>query len=128
MLARAYPISIDAERLHELAANRRGCGARRRDPSRSRRPARDVPRRGPPRLHERDYWSGFKPSARLIAEGRIDPDEAVLLQLAIPSRERVDLYRQLRDDIDRLVGRINGEIATHRPPTDHLPARVVSDA
>ena len=32
-----------------------------------------------------------------------------MLQLAIPSRERVELYRQLRDDIDRLVGRINGD-------------------
>ena len=44
----------------------------------------------------------------LFAEGRLDPDEAVLVQLAIPSRERVDQYRILRNDIDRLVGHING--------------------
>ena len=43
------------------------------------------------------------------------------LQLAIPSRERVDLYRQLRDDIDRLVGRVNGDIPRiGRPPIIYL--------
>ena len=44
-----------------------------------------------------------------------------MLQLAIPSRERVDLYRQLRDDIDRLVGRINGDTPRiGRPPIIYL--------
>jgi trehalose 6-phosphate synthase len=57
----------------------------------------------------------------LLEEGRIDPDEAVLVQLAIPSRERVDQYRQLRDDIDRLVGRINGDVGRiGRPPINYL--------
>ena len=32
------------------------------------------------------------------------------MQVATPSRERVDQYRLLRDDIDRLVGRINGDV------------------
>lgn len=31
-----------------------------------------------------------------------------LLQVVIPSRTRVDDYRQLKDEIDRLVGKING--------------------
>ena len=30
--------------------------------------------------------------------------------MATPSRERVDQYRILRDDIDRLVGRLNGDV------------------
>ena len=43
------------------------------------------------------------------------------MQLAIPSRERVDQYRQLRDDIDRLVGRINGDVGRiGRPPIVYL--------
>jgi trehalose 6-phosphate synthase len=72
-----------------------------------------------------DYTKGLleriQAFGELIAEGRIDPDEAVLLQLAIPSRERVDLYRQLRDDIDRLVGRINAESPRiGRPPITYL--------
>ncbi len=32
------------------------------------------------------------------------------MQVATPSRERVEQYRVLRDDIDRLVGRINGDL------------------
>ena len=34
----------------------------------------------------------------------------MFVQVATPSRERVDQYRLLRDDIDRLVGRINGDV------------------
>jgi trehalose 6-phosphate synthase len=33
----------------------------------------------------------------------------VFVQVATPSREQVEQYRILRDDIDRLVGRINGD-------------------
>ena len=41
--------------------------------------------------------------------------------MATPSRERVDQYRLLRDDIDRLVGRINGDIGRiGRPPIIYL--------
>jgi trehalose 6-phosphate synthase len=35
--------------------------------------------------------------------------ECVLVQLAVPSRERVADYRELRRDIEELVGQINGE-------------------
>jgi len=71
-----------------------------------------------PPLDEQDtsLWSG-----ELIAEGEISPENAVLVQLAIPSRERVDQYRQLRDDIDRMVGRINGDVGRiGRPPIVYL--------
>ncbi|RIH88984.1 alpha,alpha-trehalose-phosphate synthase (UDP-forming) [Calidithermus roseus] len=37
------------------------------------------------------------------AQGRV-----TLVQIAVPSREQVDAYRQLREQIERLVGRING--------------------
>ena len=72
-----------------------------------------------------DYTKGIleriQAFGELVAEGRIDPDEAVILQLAIPSRERVDLYRRLRDDIDRLVGRINGDSSRiGRPPITYV--------
>ena len=36
-------------------------------------------------------------------------DDAVFIQVATPSRERVEQYRVLRDEIELLVGRINGE-------------------
>lgn len=35
-----------------------------------------------------------------------------LIQLLIPSREEVPAYRQLKEEIDRLVGEINGEFTT----------------
>ena len=60
-----------------------------------------------------DYTKGLleriEAFGELVLDGAIDADKAVLVQVATPSRERVDSYRQLRDDIDRLVGRINGD-------------------
>jgi trehalose 6-phosphate synthase/phosphatase len=35
-----------------------------------------------------------------------------LVQVAVPSREKVEAYREFRDDVDALVGRIHGEFAT----------------
>src|SRR5690606_31909417 len=42
-------------------------------------------------------------------EEHLCPGEAVFVQIATPSRERVEEYRRLRDDIELQVGRINGE-------------------
>jgi trehalose 6-phosphate synthase len=116
VLARAYPIAIDAKSLNELAASEQAA-------ERAIQIRHDL---GDPRVmfmgvDRLDYTKGIleriQAFGELITEERIDPAEAVLLQLAIPSRERVELYRQLRDDIDRLVGRVNGE-SKHigRPP------------
>jgi trehalose 6-phosphate synthase len=72
----------------------------------------------------------------LLLEGRLDPAETVMVQLATPSRERVESYIQMRGDIERQVGRINGEFARvgypvvhylHRPiPRDELIAFFVA--
>jgi trehalose 6-phosphate synthase/phosphatase len=35
-----------------------------------------------------------------------------LVQVAVPSRERVEAYREFRQEVDSLVGRIHGEFAT----------------
>lgn len=37
-----------------------------------------------------------------------------LVQVAIPSRERVVAYQQIRQTVEHLVGRINGQFGTHR--------------
>ncbi len=59
-----------------------------------------------------DYTKGIrhriKAYGELLAEGRIDVSEAILVQVASPSRERVAAYMQLRDEIEMSVGRING--------------------
>jgi trehalose 6-phosphate synthase len=110
VMARAYPMAATEEVAERAAQIRHDLG----DPR--------VMFLGVDRL---DYTKGIleriQAFGELITEGRIDPDEAVMLQLAIPSRERVELYRQLRDDIDRLVGRINGDVPRiGRPPIIYL--------
>ena len=120
VLARAYPIAIDARSFNQLAASEEAT-------ERAAQVRQDL---GDPRVmflgvDRLDYTKGIleriQAFGELVAEGRIDPDEAVMLQLAIPSRERVDLYRQLRDDIDRLVGRINGDSSRiGRPPITYV--------
>ena len=78
----------------------------------------------------------LKAFAELLAEGRVKGDDTVLVQLATPSRERVESYQKLRNDIERQVGHINGEYAEvghpvvhylHRPvPRDELVAFFVA--
>lgn len=60
-----------------------------------------------------DYTKGirhrFKAFGEMLAEGTVDAKDVVFVQLASPSRERVESYKHLRDEIEIQVGRINGE-------------------
>jgi len=48
-------------------------------------------------------------------------EDVVFVQVATPSRERVEEYRLLRDEIDRLVGHINGDLGRiGRPAISYL--------
>ncbi|MGJ9411512.1 trehalose-6-phosphate synthase [Aeromicrobium sp. CF4.19] len=107
--ARAYPISIDTQGFETLA----------RSPEVTARAAEIRESLGNPEhvllgIDRLDYTKGLRQRLRafgeLITEGSFDADDAVFVQVATPSRERVDQYRILRDDIDRLVGRINGDV------------------
>ncbi|WP_396265376.1 trehalose-6-phosphate synthase [Gordonia bronchialis] len=87
-----------------------------------------------------DYTKGIDVRLRalseLLAEKRIDPHETVMVQLATPSRERVDSYVKMRAEIEQLVGNINGSYSVvgqpviqylHRPvPRDELIAFFVA--
>ena len=59
-----------------------------------------------------DYTKGIlhrlNAYGEVLDEGRIGPPGAVLVQVASPSRERVEHYRRLRDEVETTVGRING--------------------
>ena len=107
--ARAYPISIDAAGFEEMA----------RRPEVVARAAEIRESLGNPRcvllgIDRLDYTKGLRQRLRafgeLVTEGAVDVEDAVFVQVATPSRERVEQYRLLRDDIDRLVGRINGDV------------------
>ena len=118
--AAAFPISIDAAGFEELARSD-GVGKR----AQAIREALGNPRKiflGVDRL---DYTKGIRARLRafseLIEDGHFDVEEAVFVQVATPSRERVEQYRILRDEIDRLVGRVNGDLGRiGRPAISYL--------
>ena len=57
----------------------------------------------------------------LLAEERISADDTVFLQIATPSRERVEHYIRLRAEIEQTVGRINGDHSRiGLPPVHYL--------
>ena len=131
----AFPISIDSSSLDQAARHR---DIKRR--AREIRAELGNPRKVLLGVDRLDYTKGIdvrlKAFSELLAEGRAKRDDTVLIQLATPSRERVDSYQQLRNDIERQVGHINGEYGEvghavvhylHRPvPRDELIAFFVA--
>lgn len=106
--AGAYPISIDSSGFESMATH--PDVAARAEQIRADLGAEMVIL-GVDRL---DYTKGLRQRIRavgeLFQEGELDPEKVVFLQIATPSRERVEEYRRLRDDIEQLVGRINGKV------------------
>ena len=106
--AKAFPISIDTGAFEELARSEE---VQKR--SEEIRQQLGNPRKVFLGIDRLDYTKGIRARLRafgeLIADGHVTVEDAVFVQVATPSRERVDQYRILRDDIDRLVGHINGD-------------------
>lgn len=107
-VARAFPISIDTAPYLELAA-RPDVQARAAEIRESLgNPAKIL--LGVDRL---DYTKGIrhriKAYGELLEDGRLDVEDVTFVQVASPSRERVDAYVHLRDEIELAVGRINGD-------------------
>ena len=131
----AFPISIDSRALDQAARDR---NIRRR--ASEIRAELGNPRKVLLGVDRLDYTKGInvrlKAFSELLAEGRAKRDDTVLVQLATPSRERVESYQILRNDIERQVGNINGEYGEvghavvhylHRPvPRDELIAFFVA--
>jgi len=114
----AFPISIDSARLDALArtpAVRQRAEEIRRELGHPHRVILGVDRL--------DYTKGIDLRLRalheLYAEGRITSENVVMVQLATPSRERVEHYQQMRSSIERQVGRINGEFGRVGHPAVH---------
>ncbi len=118
--ASAYPISIDARGFESLALS--GPVQQRSRELRHELGDPEVLFLGVDRL---DYTKGIYHRLRaygeLVAEGLVDPARVTFLQIATPSRERVEEYKRLRDEIDMLVGRINGDLGPiGRPPITYM--------
>lgn len=60
-----------------------------------------------------DYTKGIrhrlKAYEELLKDGTFEGTDTTFVQIATPSRERVQAYRQLRGQVEGTVGRINGE-------------------
>jgi trehalose 6-phosphate synthase/phosphatase len=63
-----------------------------------------------------DYTKGIpermRTYRRLLGRAPHLREEVVLVQIAVPSRERIPRYRELKEEVDRLVGEINGQFGT----------------
>jgi trehalose 6-phosphate synthase len=109
--AQAFPISIDVKQITELAA-------RPDIIERARQIRQDL---GNPKtillgVDRLDYTKGIrhrlKAFEELLADGRLTVGDATLIQVASPSRERVEQYRLLREEVEGTVGHINGTYDT----------------
>jgi len=103
-----FPISIDSAGFERLA----------RQPAARARAAEIREALGNPRalllgVDRLDYTKGIlhrlKAYGELLSDGRLSSPEAKLVLVASPSRERVEQYQALRDEVEVTVGRINGE-------------------
>jgi trehalose 6-phosphate synthase len=79
-----------------------------------------------------DYTKGiegrFEAFRTLLAEDRLDASDVVLVQVAVPSREDVEFYRVERENIERLVGDINGQFGEVGAPVIHYLYRSLDQA
>lgn len=109
--AEPFPISIDVCQIQELAA-------RPDIIARSQQIRADL---GNPKtillgVDRLDYTKGIthrlKAYGELLLDDKVKVEDASLIQVASPSRERVETYKQLREDVEGMVGRINGQFDT----------------
>jgi trehalose 6-phosphate synthase len=116
--ASAIPISVDFHSLDELS----------RTPEVIARAAEIRASLGNPKIlmlgiDRLDYTKGIrhrlKAYGELLQDKAIAPPDVTLLQVALPSRENVEAYRQLREEVERTVGSLNGEFSSLGQPAVH---------
>ncbi|MEU4369471.1 alpha,alpha-trehalose-phosphate synthase (UDP-forming) [Micromonospora chersina] len=114
----AFPVSIDTAEMSALAA-------RRDVADRARRLRQDLghPERVILSVDRMDYTKGIeqrlKAYRELLASGDVKVHDTVLVQVVVPSRDRVAQYQILRDRVEHQVGRINGEFGRVGEPAIH---------
>ncbi|MCV7152352.1 alpha,alpha-trehalose-phosphate synthase (UDP-forming) [Mycolicibacterium pyrenivorans] len=120
----AFPISIDSAELDKQARTK---AIRQR--AKELRSELGNPRKILLGVDRLDYTKGIDVRLRafseLLDEHRVNPEDTVLVQLATPSRERVESYIAMREDIERQVGHINGEYGEVGHPVVHYMHRAI---
>ncbi|MFC7961400.1 alpha,alpha-trehalose-phosphate synthase (UDP-forming) [Rhodococcoides kroppenstedtii] len=131
----AFPISIDSGEMDEKSKRKSI-----RDRAREIRAELGDPKVIMLGVDRLDYTKGIDVRLgafhELLLSEKVDPEDVVMIQVATPSRERVESYRHMRGEIESKVGRINGEFGRvghpvvhylHRPiPRDELIAYYVA--
>lgn len=115
-----FPISVDVERFERLAASEEVLAMA----------AEFRKRLGSSRkimlgLDRLDYTKGIdirlQAFRQMLRSNRVSRDNCVLVQIAIPSREHVAEYKELKLNVERLVGEIDGEFGDiGRTPIQYL--------
>jgi trehalose 6-phosphate synthase len=118
----AFPVSIDVAEMQALA--RRPDVVSNADQLRARLGRR---RRVLLSVDRLDYTKGIEHRltaySELLRDGALKLQDSVIVQVAVPSRERMHNYRMLRDRIEGEVGRINGEYGRVGEPAIHYLSR-----
>ena len=116
--ASAIPISVDFKGLEALARTPEVIA--RAGQIRESLGSPEILMLGVDRL---DYTKGIghrlKAYEELLRDRAIAAPGTTLVQVASPSRERVNTYRQLRTEVEATVGRINGEFSAIGEPAVH---------
>lgn len=114
----AFPISIASSELDKLSRTKEV-----QQRAKKIREELGNPRKILLGVDRLDYTKGIdvrlQAMHELLAEGHFTTDEVVMIQIATPSRERVEHYKQMREEIEREVGRINGEFGQVGRPAVH---------
>ncbi|GIF04559.1 alpha,alpha-trehalose-phosphate synthase (UDP-forming) [Actinoplanes siamensis] len=114
----AFPVSIDVGEMRALATRPDVVAQAKQlrlDLGKAKRVLLSVDRL--------DYTKGIEHRLtayrELLRDGHVKVRDTVLVQVAVPSRERVESYRALRDRVEGEVGRINGEYGRVGEPAIH---------
>jgi trehalose 6-phosphate synthase len=116
--ARAFPISIDVRSFEELASSPQAVKRAEEIRAELGNPSKII--LGVDRL---DYTKGITVRLdafqELLEDGALEAPDTVMVQVATPSRERVEHYVHMRETIEQQVGHINGVYGTLGGPAVH---------
>jgi trehalose 6-phosphate synthase len=116
--ARAFPISIDVAAFDELARSPEVLARAEEIRKELGNPSKII--LGVDRL---DYTKGIgvrlAAFEELLEDGAVEAPDTVLVQVATPSRERVEHYVHMRETIEQQVGHINGVFGSMAGPAVH---------
>jgi trehalose 6-phosphate synthase len=118
VVAKAFPISIDVAAFDELARSPEVLARAAEIRKELGNPSRII--LGVDRL---DYTKGISlrlnAFQELLEDGVLEAPGTVLVQVATPSRERVEHYVHMRETIEQQVGHINGTFGSMAGPAVH---------